>query len=74
MVLYKSFTYLLGHPDRFLARSAQQPELDSEAQIFCQVNNARLRGFPAGQISRNLTKFAHNTSIGVAMNSFGTEF
>ena len=38
-------------------------------QFFCQVSNTRFHWFPECQISRNL-----NTSIGVAMKTFRTQF
>jgi len=38
---------------------------------FGQINNARFRWFPIGNISRNLNT---TTSIGDAMKNFGTEF
>jgi len=39
---------------------------------FCQVSNARFHRFPVGPA--NFTKFEHNTSIDVAIKTFGTEF
>ena len=39
--------------------------------FFCPVNNARFCRFPLDQISRNLNK---TTSIGKAVQTFGTEF
>jgi len=39
--------------------------------IFCQVNNARFRRFPVGNILRNLNT---TTSIGEAMKTFGTKY
>ena len=41
-------------------------------EIICPVSNARFYRFSVGQL--NFTKFEHNTSIGVAMKNFGTEF
>jgi len=56
---------------RFWARSAQLRELESQAN-FCQDGKQRT----ILPISRqpNFTKFEHNTSIGVEINPFGTEF
>jgi len=51
-------------------RSAQQRELESEATFFSGKQRT------ISPISRrpNFTKFEYNTSIGEAMNPFGTEF
>jgi len=45
--------------------------LRGRQNFFCQVNNARFHRFPVGHISRKLNT---TTSIGVAMNTFKTEF
>ena len=58
---------------RFWARSASVATAREPGEFLysCQVSNPRFYRLPVGQISRN---FERNTSIGVAMKTFGTPF